>query len=69
MKDIDAYRNWQTDEYLMSLGVPPNSKQRVETTKIEDFNAPIITMNFLDFVRIYHEHPYYMIDTLPEFMG
>ena len=56
------------DEYLMSLDVPPNSKQRVETTKIENSNAPIIAMNFLDFVRIYHEHPYNMIDTLPEFM-
>ena len=68
MKDTDAYRNWQKDEYLMSLDVPPNSKQRVEISKIQDSSKPIISMNFLDFVEIYHDLPYYMVDTLPEFM-
>ena len=68
MKDTDAYRNWQKDEYLMSLDVPPNSKQRVEISKIQDSSKPIISMNFLDFVEIYHDLPYCMVDTLPEFM-
>ena len=68
MKETDAYRNWQTDEYLMSLDVPPSSKQRVEITKIQDSSKPIISMNYLDFVEIYHDLSYYMVDTLPEFM-
>ena len=68
MKNTTAFKKWSSDDYLLNLNVPKESTQRVEINKVQDSSKPTISMHFHDFVEIYKDLPYYMVDTLPEFM-
>ena len=68
MKNTTAYKKWSSDDYLLKLDVPEANTQRIEINKIQDSTKPTLQMHFHDFVEIYKDLPYYMVDTLPEFM-
>ncbi len=68
VKNTKAYKNWPSEEYLLSLDVPANNTQRVEINKVQDSTKPILQMHFHDFVEIYKHLPYYMVDTAPKFL-
>ena len=66
-RESRAVRQW-TDNYLLSLEVPENSFVQLETKKKENRSQATREMHFQDFLKIYNETEYYMVDDVPSYL-
>lgn len=64
-----AFSLW-TDDYLMSVEIPPDtdSMVTVETKKKENRTAKVIALDFKEFLKIYNDSNFYMVHEVPKFI-
>lgn len=68
-KSTRAFRMWN-DDYLLSLDLPEGDAANVhlETRKKENRTQDTLFMNFHEFLKVYNDTEYYMVDDVPAYL-
>lgn len=62
-----AFGKW-TDDYFLAQDEPDDHVVSVETIKKESRQQRMESMHFKDFVKIYNQTEYYMVNEVPKFL-
>lgn len=62
-----AFEKW-TDDYFLTLDEPSDHHVSLETRKKESRQQEMDSMQFKEFVKIYNQTEYYMVDAVPKFL-